>query len=127
MDRVFAELEARRVTLVAVDEPELPGLFPALDVVTNPACLYVRFHGRHGRGWRSGQMQQQFDYDYSEDELGEWVERRIEPMARRARRGLVFFNNHVRGQAPRNALALGGLLRQRGHVVVGSTTSQLAL
>ena len=35
-DRVFAELERRRVVLVAVDAPDLPALFPTLDVVTNP-------------------------------------------------------------------------------------------
>ncbi|MEJ2521054.1 MAG: DUF72 domain-containing protein, partial [Desulfuromonadales bacterium] len=34
VDSVFAELERRRITLVSVDEPELPGLFPRLDVVT---------------------------------------------------------------------------------------------
>jgi uncharacterized protein YecE (DUF72 family) len=60
-DRVFAELERRKVTLVAVDEPDLPGLFPALDVVTNPDLFYVRLHGRNVQGWRSGNMQKKFD------------------------------------------------------------------
>lgn len=41
-DRVFAELENRRVTLVSVDTPDIPGLFPNLDVVTNPDLVYVR-------------------------------------------------------------------------------------
>ena len=70
-DKVFAELEERRVTLVTVDEPELPGLFPSLDVVTNPELFYVRFHGRNAGGWRSGKMTAQFDYDYSDEELTE--------------------------------------------------------
>ena len=34
-DKVFFDLERRKVTLVSVDEPNLPGLFPRLDVVTN--------------------------------------------------------------------------------------------
>jgi uncharacterized protein YecE (DUF72 family) len=114
VDRVFAELERRRVTLAAVDLPVLPGLFPALDVVTNPALFYVRFHGRNARGWGSGHMQQQFDYDYSAAELDEWIDRRIAPMARRSAAGAVFFNNHVRARAPRNAEALAGLLAARG-------------
>jgi uncharacterized protein YecE (DUF72 family) len=117
-DRVFDELSRRRVTLVAVDEPALPGLFPALPVVTNPDLFYIRFHGRNVRGWRSGRMQLQFDYDYTDAELEEWVEQRIEAMIRHARRGVVFFNNHVRGQAPRNAEAMSRLLRQRGLTVV---------
>ena len=115
-DRVFAELENRRITLVAVDAPDLPHLFPRLDVVTNPDLFYARFHGRNAGGWRSGNMQKQFDYDYTEAELREWVARRIVPMAQRARRGLAFFNNHVRAQAPANARRLTRLLAAEGLV-----------
>ena len=49
-DKVFSELEKRNVTLVSVDEPALPGLFPCLDVVTNPELFYIRFHGRNAQG-----------------------------------------------------------------------------
>ena len=113
-DRVFSELERRRVTLVSVDEPDLPGLFPALDVVTSPDLFYVRFHGRNAKGWRSGNMQLQFDYNYSDDELHEWIENRIEPMSARARRGVLFFNNHVHAQAPENAQRMVKLLEEHG-------------
>jgi uncharacterized protein YecE (DUF72 family) len=113
-DKVFAELERRRTTLVAVDEPELPGLFPKLDIVTNPDLFYIRFHGRNAKGWRSGNMQAQFDYDYGEDELREWADGRIATMVPRANRGVIFFNNHVRAQAPRNAVHLIRLLIERG-------------
>lgn len=112
-DRVFAELEARQVTLVTVDGPQLPRLFPSLDVVTNPELIYVRLHGRNGEAWYSGSKERQFDYDYGEHELLRWIEERLEPMAQRAARGFVFFNNHVAAQAPRNAEALARLLRGR--------------
>ena len=113
-DRVFAELERRRTTLVAVDEPDLPGLFPRLDIVTNPGLFYIRFHGRNAKGWRSGNMQKQFDYDYGDDELRRWADSRIAKMARQAGSGVIFFNNHVRAQAPRNAVRLINLLIERG-------------
>jgi len=113
-DRVFAELERRRTTLVAVDEPDLPGLFPRLDIVTNPGLFYIRFHGRNAKGWRSGNMQNQFDYDYGEDELREWADARIAKMVQHANSGVIFFNNHVRAQAPRNAVKLINLLIERG-------------
>jgi len=116
-DRVFAELERRRVALVAVDEPELPGLFPALDIVTHPDLFYVRFHGRNAKGWRSGNMQSQFDYNYSDDELHEWIQNKIEPMSNRARRGIIFFNNHVRAQAPENARRMVALLKKQNLTV----------
>jgi uncharacterized protein YecE (DUF72 family) len=112
--RVFDELARRQVTLVTVDVPDLPGLFPPLEVVTNSNLFYIRFHGRNTKGWRSGNMQQQFDYDYSAAELNPWVSGRIETMVQQARAGLIFFNNHVRAQAPRNALALMDQLVQRG-------------
>jgi uncharacterized protein YecE (DUF72 family) len=117
VDRVFAELERRHVTLAAVDAPDLPGLFPTVDVVTNPDLVYVRFHGRNAKGWRSGNMQVQFDYTYSDDELNEWIENRIEPMSGRARKGVLFFNNHVRAQAPENARRMKELLKERGLTV----------
>jgi uncharacterized protein YecE (DUF72 family) len=116
-DRVFDELERRRVTLVSVDEPDLTGLFPALDIVTHPDLFYVRFHGRNAKGWRSGNMQRQFDYNYSDDELHEWIENKIEPMSQRARRGVIFFNNHVRAQAPENARRMVALLKERNLTV----------
>ena len=116
-DRVFAELERRRVALANVDVPDLPNLFPPLDVVTNPDLFYMRFHGRNTQGWRSGKMQQQFDYDYSDNELREWMEAKIEPMMSRADTGVLFFNNHFRGQAPRNAQQMVEMLRGRGLTV----------
>ncbi|MGD8294038.1 MAG: DUF72 domain-containing protein, partial [Desulfobacterales bacterium] len=109
-NRVFDELERRRITLVTVDEPDLPGLFPRLDIVTNPGLFYIRFHGRNAKGWRSGNMQKQFDYDYGDDELQQWADIHIAKMARHADSGIIFFNNHVRAQAPRNALRLINLL-----------------
>ncbi|MCP4746294.1 MAG: DUF72 domain-containing protein [Desulfobacteraceae bacterium] len=105
-ERVFSELINRRITLVTVDVPDLPYLFPTVDRVTSPDLFYIRFHGRNARGWRSGNMQNQFDYDYTPAELEQWSQTIIPRMASQARSGLVFFNNHVRAQAPRNAKLL---------------------
>ena len=116
-DPVFAELQRRKVTLVSVDEPDLPDLFPALDVVTNPDLFYVRFHGRNTRNWRSENMQHQFDYNYSDEQLREWAEVKIKSMSRQANRGVLFFNNHVRAQAPENAGRMAGLLTEEGFAV----------
>jgi len=113
-DRVFGELERRRVALVSVDAPVLADGFPALACVTNPDLFYVRFHGRNARGWRSGHMRTQFDYRYTDDELRCWVEERIVPMSRCTRAGVIFFNNHVNAQAPADARRLIGMLTARG-------------
>ena len=63
-------------------------------------------------------MQLQFDYNYSNDELHEWIENRIEPMNSQARKGVIFFNNHVRAQAPENAQRMATLLKERGLTVI---------
>lgn len=109
-DSVFAELEQRRVTLVTVDAPALPRLFPCVDFVTNPSLFFVRFHGRNLQGWQSGNIQQKFDYSYSREELAEWNESHLQTLRTHAEKGIVFFNNHVRGQAPENADLLQALL-----------------
>ena len=44
-DAVYAELARRRITLVAVDEPSLPGLLPPVEVVTIRACFTYVFTG----------------------------------------------------------------------------------
>jgi uncharacterized protein YecE (DUF72 family) len=120
VDRVFAELERRLITLVTVDVPDLPYLFPSLEVVTNPDLFYVRFHGRNARGWRSGNMQKQFDYLYSAAELHQWSQVFIPKLTTQAHSGIMIFNNHVRAQAPRNAQILSSLVRSLGDSMIRS-------
>lgn len=114
VESVYAELERRRVALVAVDTPDIKELFPTVDIITSPDLFYVRLHGRNAGGWRSGNMQKQFNYDYADNELREWAEERIEKMAEHTRNGLIFFNNHVQAQAPGNAMKLAGMLKAGG-------------
>ncbi len=111
-DSVFAELVQRKVTLVTVDAPSMPGLFPCLDIVTNPALFFVRFHGRNMQGWQSGNMQKKFDYSYSKDELEAWNQHYLQPLRSRSQQGIVFFNNHVRAQAPGNGKMLQNILQE---------------
>jgi uncharacterized protein YecE (DUF72 family) len=59
-------------------------------------------------------MQHQFDYDYGCSELRQWADGPITTMAQQAAGGVLFFNNHVRAQAPRNAMQLMKLLVERG-------------
>ena len=107
---VFTGLTERGVTLVSVDAPPLPELFPPLEVITNPALFYLRLHGRNTSGWRSGSKQQQFNYNYTQAELRQWSAARIPRMRAACTTGVILFNNHVAGQAVRNAQALAQLL-----------------
>ena len=58
-------------------------------------------------------MQKQFDYDYLDWELKKWTDTIENTMMTKACAGGIFFNNHVRGQAPKNALRLISLLLKK--------------
>ena len=109
-DSVFKGLEERQITLVSVDAPPLSDLFPPLAVITNPDLFYLRLHGRNAQGWGSGSKQQQFNYNYSKEELQQWSRERIPQMRSACKAGVILFNNHVAGQAVRNAQAMAKLI-----------------
>ncbi len=92
----------------SVDEPALPGLVPPVHHVTN-GTGYVRFHGRNQETWWKGNAKDRYDYDYSKDELREWV-RKIRSLLASTDRTFVFFNNCYAGQAADNARVMQELL-----------------
>jgi uncharacterized protein YecE (DUF72 family) len=94
----------------SVDEPRLRGLIPPIARITSQDA-YVRFHGRNARNWWGGPGDR-YDYEYSEGELREWLQK-ITELAERARRTYLFFNNCHAGQAARNAKLMQELIRQQ--------------
>jgi len=104
-------MRARDLGFCAVDEPRLEGLMPPVTMVT-ATDAYVRLHGRNAKNWWGRGGGDRYDYDYSENELREWI-RRVGDLADRARRTYLFFNNCHAGQAARNAKLMQELLRQQ--------------
>ena len=94
-----------------VDEPRLQGLIPPLGMVTSDDA-YVRMHGRNAKTWWGREGGDRYDYDYSEDELREWLQR-LRELAEKARKTYLFFNNCHAGQAARNAKLMQDLVRQQ--------------
>jgi uncharacterized protein YecE (DUF72 family) len=136
---VAERLRRERLGFVAVDEPALEGLMPPVTWLTTEDA-YVRFHGRNAANWwvrgegggarpaapagdeaSPGRgaatpgppaSRDRYDWDYSEAELGEWVQR-VRDLADKARRTYLFFNNCHAGQAARSAKLMQTLLRQQ--------------
>ena len=110
--RVYRGMEDRGLGFVCTDSPPLPGLPAPLPIVTSDVG-YVRFHGRNSENWWEGTSATRYDYLYSNEELGEWVDR-IAEIASKTRILIVAFNNHIKGQAVQNAGMLRALLKDAG-------------
>ncbi len=98
--------------LVSVDEPDLPGLLPRDGLLTGEIG-YLRFHSRNADNWWGRGGKARYDYDYSDDEMSEWVGA-LRDMSARAGKIFVFFNNCHRGQAAKNAESMRGILKNAG-------------
>ncbi len=111
-EKTFEFLRQREIGFCCVDEPKIPGLLPPIAVATSPIG-YVRFHGRNmEKWWQHEKAEERYDYEYAEEELRDWVIR-IQGLLPVVHKLFVFFNNHPRGQAARNALAMMSLLKTR--------------
>ena len=111
-EQVYTGLRERGVSLVSVDEPDLPKLLRPTTEVTG-SFGYVRFHGRNKENWWTGDNASRYDYLYRTDELADWVER-IKAIMAKVPVLLLFFNNHWRGSAAQNAREMRMLLLERG-------------
>jgi uncharacterized protein YecE (DUF72 family) len=103
----LAFLERIDAGYVVVDAPRSDtarNLVPTVVATTSPTA-YVRFHGRNLATWnkRGGSAAERFDYLYSDEELGEWVEP-LQELAGRAERVFAFFNNNASSEDPENPL-----------------------
>ncbi|MEO9171116.1 MAG: DUF72 domain-containing protein [Candidatus Baltobacteraceae bacterium] len=96
---------------VNVDLPRLEGL-PVSSSDTTGSIGYVRLHGRNAAQWWTGDNVTRYEYSYAEDELAPWSDRVAEIEAH-VEATYVFFNNHARGSAARNAEAFEALLEER--------------
>lgn len=108
-----AEMLAERdAAWVCVDAPriDVTSAMPPIVEVTCPELAYLRLHGRNGGTWQGSRtVAERFDWQYSDEELGEWVGPVIE-MAERAQEVAVVFNNNHGDFALRSAARFGELL-----------------
>jgi uncharacterized protein YecE (DUF72 family) len=109
-------LSEQGLDLVAVDVPNLPGLYPR-GWAQAAGRAYVRLHSRNAGNWYGGDKAR-YDYLYPDAELEEWVEAAL-ANAGHTEEALFLFNNCHDGQAPRNARRLAELFALRApHVEV---------
>jgi uncharacterized protein YecE (DUF72 family) len=105
-------LAEQGLDLVAVDAPDLPGLFPS-GWMQSSKTVYVRLHSRDASKWyRSGE--ERYDYNYSDGELNEWVSAlEGHAVTGGTERAMFLFNNCQRSQAALNARRMQGLIEMQ--------------
>ncbi len=110
-----AEMLAERdAAWVCVDAPriDVTSAMPPIVEVTCPELAYLRLHGRNAGTWQGSRtVAERFDWQYSDEELGEWVGPVID-MAERAQEVAVVFNNNHGDFALRSAARFGELLKR---------------
>jgi uncharacterized protein YecE (DUF72 family) len=104
-----AWMEDQGLELVSVDVPNIASLFPRA-LVQAGRRVYVRLHSRRKDKWYAGDKER-YDYDYSDADLGEWVDALAGADA--TDMALFLFNNCYRGQAAVNARRMATLFNQR--------------
>ena len=111
-DGTLAFLRTRDIPYVAVDVPEGHATsMPSVSDVTSPRLAVVRFHGRNHETWdlRGVPHNVRFRWDYSDEELGQWVPR-IKEMERSAGRVHALMNNNYSNYSVKNAQQLERML-----------------
>ncbi len=102
-------LQEFRVANVIVDGPGFP---PTRSLTAKHA--YVRFHGRNYDIWFKEESEDdyrinRYDYLYSVDQLEAWKPRLLEVISN-SQKARIYFNNHGRSKAVRNAFQMMDLL-----------------
>jgi len=96
-------------TLVSVDAPaerHFTIMPPDLDAITNPKLAYLRLHGRNAHAYTTGKtVAARFNYDYSDEEIGEIADR-ARDLGKEAEEVHVVFNNNALDYAPHAALRM---------------------
>jgi len=112
-DEVLQFEREHEVSHVVVDEPQgFASSIPWVGEVTAPSFVMVRLHGRNANTWEAKGLAssgERFNYLYSPAELNELADK-VRPLAAKAGRTHVYFNNNFEDYGVRNALDFGHLL-----------------
>ncbi len=112
----LAFLERAGLAYVSVDSPRTraSNVMPRVAAATHRVA-YVRFHGRNAQAWniRGGTSADRFDWLYTPEELGEWVEP-VQRLGEESEEVYALFNNNRDDFAPRSAATFRGLLDEAG-------------
>ena len=110
--KFFREHKTALVLVDSPDEKHFTIMPTDLNEVTLPELAYIRLHGRDASAYLHGKtVAERFYYDYSDDEIGDLVQR-AKKLAGQAERVHVVFNNNALDFAPHAAARMRAALGQ---------------
>jgi uncharacterized protein YecE (DUF72 family) len=108
--KVYKELKQRNIGWCITDNPKLKDLLET-EYITTSDIAYMRFHGRNAEKWYTGDNASRYDYNYSDEELQEFVKPLLK-LLKQTKIVQLFFNNHAKSNATVNAKKLEYLLKK---------------
>lgn len=109
-DKTMELLRELNVGYCIVDMPQVRDL-PSSRLGVTADVAYIRLHGQNEAHWaKPSTRNERYDYDYSDEELRGWVPV-INDLSQQTKNVFVYFNNHYRGKAAKNALTLENFLK----------------
>ena len=109
-DEIFNFLENNEISFCSVDMPQIEGLIPPV-VRATTRLGYVRWHGRNADTWWKGNRDERYSYNYSVEELKDWL-KKLRKLAGKTDKILGFFNNCHLGNAAFNAKMMEEMLNE---------------
>jgi uncharacterized protein YecE (DUF72 family) len=94
-------LQDGHVAWVQIDEPKFRTSL-AESVPRTSDMAYFRFHGRNKEMWWKGDVETRYCYLYPASEIKELADK-VKSVSEQSKTTFVFFNNHWKAYAPRNA------------------------
>jgi len=99
--QIAGMLSAHNIAWVQIDEPKFSTSI-ATELPVTADFAYFRFHGRNVEMWWKGTTETRYQYLYSPAEISELAEK-VKAASQKTCLAFVFFNNHWKAYAPRNA------------------------
>lgn len=109
-EELFAVFREHGLIWVNIDQPQVSLNLPLTSVMTHPEVTYFRLHGRNDKTWFAEEGRDaRYNYDYNSHELDE-IGQKINQLVDLAKKIFISGNNHYKGSAVKNLVALKRLL-----------------
>ena len=120
----FQFLRDQNLHLINVDLPAIKNHMP----MTNEAwddVAYFRLMGRNSASWDRGGVQERYHYNYSPEELEDFV-KRIESVQRSVRKTFVVFHNDPNAHSAVNGFQLKHLIDRKKKITVPGSLAEVS-